>query len=95
MACSGCVFANSAKARGAQSRVPPAATSRSMMPTRAVAPWGPNLTMPRFSPSASAGSIVFDMSTTRPHRTFTFISSSPNAGWFGLAIREEQRVLVA
>ena len=73
--------ANSANARGAQSRTPPASISRSMMSTRAAAPSGPNLTIPRFSPSASAGSIVLDMSVTRPQRTLTFISSSPNSGW--------------
>ena len=80
IACSGRVLANSANARGAQSRTPPASIRRSMMSTSAAAPSAPNFTIPRFSPSASAGSMVFDMSSTRPQRTLTFISSSPNSG---------------
>ena len=51
------------------------------------APSAPNFTMPTFSPSASAGSMVFDISTTRPRRTFTFISSSPNGVWSGCGTR--------
>ena len=80
---SGCVAANSWNARGAQARSSRSATSRSMMLTSRDAPTAPNFTIPTFSPSASAGSMVFDISTTRPRRTFTFISSSPSGVWWG------------
>ena len=51
--------------------------------------------MPRFSPSASAGSISFDISRTRPHADLHLHLLVAERRLVGLAIGEEQRVLVA
>src|ERR1039457_5769406 len=86
--CKARFFVNSKKARGDQLRRAPFATKLSRSPASTAAPVAPNSTIPTFSPSASSGSMLLEMSNKFPSSTLTFISSSP----YFVPLRYETRI---
>ena len=94
MACSGCVLRELAERARRPVAQPPVGDEPVHDADQRGAPSGPNFTMPRFSPSASSGSIVFDISTTRPQRTLHLHLFVAERRLVGLAVGEEQRVVV-